>query len=135
MKLIFKSFAIVTAIAIASVSLMPTAALAVPGWAQTSRSLRVPTSGCKNSVQNAIRRVTGSDGATSQLNDTTYLTTAFSATTGVFIYCASNPELACGQPSATVMILTFSDNGSGEAGHWLEQFNRAIGSPEYTDCG
>jgi hypothetical protein len=127
---------IATSISLISISLIPTAAFAVPGWGQTFRDLRVPASGCKNSVEKAIRKVTGSAGTTNQVNGTTYMMTTYpQGTTGVFIYCASNPELACGQRTSTVMIVAFSDRGSGEAVNWNDRLNRAIGSPEYIDCG
>jgi hypothetical protein len=136
MKLGFKFTAIATSLSLAVLSLMPSAAMAVPGWAQTSRPLRVPASGCKNSVQNAIQRVTGSAGTAEQLNGTTYLMTTYpQGTTGVFIYCASNPELACRNRTSTVMLVAFSDRGSGEAAAWRDRLDRAIGSPQYTDCG
>jgi hypothetical protein len=113
MRFSFKLGAIVTSLSIASVALMPSSALAVPGWEQTYRRLAVSTEICKNSVQNAIRKVTGSEGTFEQVNGTTYLMTAYpQGTTGVF----------------------FSDRGSGEAAKWRDLLDRTTGFPQYIDC-
>jgi hypothetical protein len=106
MNIGFKLGAISTSVSVAALFLVPSTAMAVPGWAQTSRALGIPASGCKNSVQNAIQRVTGNSSSADQLNGTTYLMTTYpQGTTGVFIYCVSNPEKAGGQASSMVLVL------------------------------
>ncbi|MGA7933306.1 MAG: hypothetical protein WCA35_07145 [Kovacikia sp.] len=136
MKVGFKLGAIATALSIASLSLIPSSALAVPGWAQTSRRMDGSARDCTNFVQNAIRKVTGANGTFGQLNGTTYLMTTYpQGTTGVFIYCVYNPEQSCGQATSSVMLVAFSDRGSGEAAAWRDRLDRAIGSPQRIDCG
>ena len=72
-----ESIAIVTSLSIASLSLIPTSALAVPGWAQTSRRIDRPARECSDLVQTAIRKVTGANGSLDRLNKTTYLMTTY----------------------------------------------------------
>ncbi|OUC15139.1 MAG: hypothetical protein B0A82_08290 [Alkalinema sp. CACIAM 70d] len=77
MKFGFKLSAIATIFSIASLSLILTSALAVPGWAQTSRNIDGSARDCTKFVQNAIRKVTGTNGSFDQLNGTTYLMTTY----------------------------------------------------------
>lgn len=111
-------------------------AIAVPGWAQTSRHLNVSSGLCSVNVREAVQKVTGSASTFDQISDTTFLTTAYpQGTTGVFIYCVSHPTLACGVPTSTLLIVAFSDNGSGEAVYWRDTLDQAVSNPTYIDCG
>ena len=132
----FKLSAIATALSIYSLSLLPSSALAVPGWAQISRRIDGSARDCTHFVQAAIRKVTGANGTLDQLNGTTYLMTAYpQGTTGVFIYCVYNPAQSCGQATSSVMLVSFSDRGSGQAAVWRDRLDREIGNPQRIDCG
>jgi hypothetical protein len=111
-------------------------AMAVPGWAQLSRPFSTPPQYCVDNVGKAITEVTGSGGTFDKISDTTYLMTTYpQGTTGVFIYCVSNPKLACSSVSSTVLIVAFSDNGSQEAAYWIDRLNTAISDVFFIDCG
>jgi hypothetical protein len=136
MNIKIKPIAIGTALSIAALSLVPTSALAVPGWAQTSRRIDATARQCTNLVQTGIRKVTGANGSVNQVNRTTYLMTTYpQGTTGVFIYCVYNPEESCGQATSSMTLVAFSDRGSGEAARWRDQLDRAIERPQRIDCG
>lgn len=109
---------------------------AVPGWAQTSRDLKVTPNDCTNYAGQAIRNVTGSTGTFDKISATTFLRTTYpQGTTGVFIYCVSNPTRVCNALTSTLMIFAFSDKGSSEAVKWRDKLNQAVGNPIYIDCG
>ncbi|MEP0858497.1 hypothetical protein [Trichocoleus sp. DQ-U1] len=111
-------------------------AIAVPGWAQTSRHLNVHPSSCTSYVKDAILKVTGSTATFDAISNTTFLMTAYpQGTTGVFMYCVSNPKPVCKGPTSTLLVVAFSDNGSGEAEIWRDALNNAVGDPVYIDCG
>lgn len=111
-------------------------AMAVPGWAQLSRPFSTPPEYCVNNVDKAIREVTGSGGTFDKISDTTYLMTTYpQGTTGVFIYCVSNPKPACNSVSSTVLLVAFSDNSSEEAAYWRDRLNTAISDLLFIDCG
>ncbi len=109
---------------------------AVPGWAQTSRNLEVSPNECTNSAGQAIKKVTGTTGTFDKISATTFLRTTYpQGTTGVFIYCVSNPKKACNDVTSTLMIVAFSDKSSTEAVKWRDKLNQAVGNPIYIDCG
>ena len=111
-------------------------AMAVPGWAQTWKHISLPPGSCISYVDQAIQQVTGNGGTFDKISDTTYLMTTYpQGTTGVFLYCVHNPQLACKAPTSTLLIVAFSDNGSGEAVYWRDKLNTAVGQPQYIDCG
>ncbi len=104
-------------------------AMAVPGWAQTWKHISLPPGSCISYVDQAIKQVTGSGGTFDKISDTTYLMTTYpQGTTGVFLYCVSNPNRYYGYPTSTLLIVAFSDNGSGEAVYWRDRLNNAVGS-------
>ncbi len=109
---------------------------AVPGWAQTSRNLTVTPNLCTYYAGEAVKSVTGSAGTLDVISATTFLRTTYpQGTTGVFIYCVSNPKIVCNAPTSTLLIVAFSDKGSSEAVKWRDRLNQAVGDPKYFDCG
>jgi hypothetical protein len=108
---------------------------AVPGWATSSRVMRVDVQSCVARAEGVMQFLSGGT-AVKTVFDANYIEIrSFSADSGVFVTCTAAPSRICNAPAGRLSILSFTSISRAEATRIRDVINQAIGDPTIIDCG
>jgi hypothetical protein len=107
----------------------------VPGWARTTRVMKVDVNGCVASVEPIFQYLTGGKAVKTRFDANYVEIQAFNTDTAVFATCTAAPSKICSAPAARLTLLSFSGLGSAEAARVRDTLDQLIGNPLTIDCG
>ena len=107
----------------------------VPGWARTTRVMKVDVNGCVASVEPLFQYLSGGRAVKTRFDANYVEIQVFNNETAMFATCSAAPNKICSAPAARLTLLSFSGLGPTEAARVRDTLDQLIGNPLTIDCG